>query len=129
MQGLEKMPPSPQRIQGRARDIWRETGKMLLEAGMLARADLGLLERYAGLRADHESVMAKMSAMTPDFEDAAQAAMRAYALKTSSELRQIEESLGLNPVSRARMGKHQPAPKKDILSELREKRERIKATG
>ncbi len=129
MQGLEKMPPCPPRIQGRARTIWRATGKMLIEAGMLARADLGLLERYAGLRAGHESVMQQLSAAAHDFEDTAQASMRAYALKTSSELRQIEESLGLNPVSRARMGKHQPAAKKDQLSELREKREKLKATA
>ncbi|MDE2901764.1 MAG: P27 family phage terminase small subunit [Chloroflexota bacterium] len=129
MQGLAEMPPSPPRIQGRARAIWRETGKMLIAAGMLARADLGLLERYAGLRAGHESVTAQMDAMALDFEDPAQTAMRAYALKTSSELRQIEESLGLNPVARARMGKHQPAPKKDPLSELNKKREQMKAAA
>ncbi len=129
MQGLEKMPPCPPRIQGRARTIWRETGKMLLGAGMLARADLGLLERYASLRADHESVMRQLNAAAHDFEDAAQTAMRAYTLKTSSELRQIEESLGLNPVARARMGKHQPGPKKDPLSELNRKRESMKAAA
>jgi len=129
MQGLAEMPPSPARIQGRARVIWRETGKMMIAAGMLAKADLGLLERYAGLRAGHEAVTAQMEAMELDFEDPAQTAMRAYALKTSSELRQIEESLGLNPVARARMGKHQPAPKKDPLSEFNRKRESIKAAA
>ncbi len=129
MQGLDKMPPCPPRIRGRARAIWRATGKLLIEAGMLARADLGLLERYAGLRAGHESVLADMNAMAHDFADPAQTAMRTYALKTSAELRQIEESLGLNPVSRARMGKHQPAPKKDSLAELRARREQIKAAS
>ncbi len=125
MAALEKMPPSPARLQGRARTIWRDTGKMLIAAGMLALADLGLLERYAGLRADHEAVTAQLRSTPTDFGDQAQASMRAYVLKTSSELRQIEESLGLNPVSRARMGKHQPAAKKDALSELRAKREGI----
>ncbi|MDE0079488.1 MAG: hypothetical protein OXO50_18350 [Caldilineaceae bacterium] len=33
---------------------------------------------------------------------------RAFALTSSSKLRQIEEALGLNPVARARLGKHAP---------------------
>ena len=126
METLSELPRSPGHLTKKAQAIYRQTGKLLVEAGMLARADLGLLARYAALRAAHEDVMVQMSEMTPDFDDKGQTSMRAYALKTSSELRQIEEALGLNPVARARMGKHAPAPaEKSALSELRAAREKM----
>ena len=126
MQTLAELPRSPGHLSPKAKAIYRQTGKMLVEAGMLARADLGLLARYAALRAEHEDVMVQMSEMPRDFDDKAQTAMRAFALKTSSELRQIEEALGLNPVARARMGKHAPAPaEKSALSELRAARAKM----
>ena len=124
MDTLAELPRSPGHLTPKAKAIFRLTGKLLVEAGMLARADLGVLARYAALRAEHEEVMVEMSEMARDFESKAQTSMRAFALKTSSELRQIEEALGLNPVARARMGKHAPAPaEKSALSELRAARE------
>ena len=129
LQGLDKMPPSPARVQGRARDIYRETGKMLVAAGILARADLGLLERYATLKTYAESIVALLAEMPIDFGCEEQTAMRSYMLKASSELRQIEQALGLSPVARARMGKHQPPQKEDTLTELRSKREELVAAA
>ncbi len=131
METLDKLPPRPSHLGERAGAIWRQTGRLLVEAGMLARADLGLLARYAMLRAEHEAVMSRLAGMTPDFEDKGQVGMRAFALKSSSELRQIEEALGLNPVARARLGKHAPAAaEKSPLTELRAARERrLKSTA
>ena len=126
METLSELPRSPGHLTKKAKEIYRLTGKMLVEAAMLARADLGLLARYAALRAEHEEVMVQMSEMPPDFEDKGQTAMRAFMLKTSSELRQIEDALGLNPVARARLGKHAPAPaEKSALSELRAARAKM----
>ena len=129
VEGLAKMPPSPARLQGRARDIYRETGKMLVAAGILARADLGLLERYAALKTYAESIAARLADMPIDFGSEEQTAMRSYMLKASSELRQIEQALGLNPIARARMGKHQPPQKTDALADLRSKREQLVASS
>ena len=127
METLSELPRSPSHLGAKAKTIFRQTGKLLVEAGMLARADLGLLSRYAALRAEHEAVMVQMSEMPRDFDDKGQASMRAFALKTSSELRQIEEALGLNPVARARLGKHAPAPvEKSALTELRAQREKMR---
>ena len=93
---------------------------------MLARVDLGLLERYATLRAEHESVVAELAAMPRDFEDKAQAAMRAFGLKASSELRQLEDALGLSQPARQRIGKQlQAAPEKDALAALQAAREKL----
>ena len=130
MASLTKMPLTPKRLTPRAGKLWRETGKLLIQAGMLARADLGLLERYAALRAEHEAVMAELASRPRDFEDAGQTAMRAFAMKASGELRQIEDALGLNPVARTRLGKHQPAtPEADKLNALRAARASMTKIG
>ncbi len=129
VEGLAKMPPSPARIQGRARDIYKETGRMLVAAGILARADLGLLERYATLKTYAESISARLAEMPIDFGCEEQTAMRSYMLKASSELRQIEQALGLNPIARARMGKHQPPQQEDTLADLGAKRAQLVAAA
>ena len=136
MRALDELPPCSPRVTGRARAIRRKAGELLVEAGMLARADLPLLERYALLLAEHEQVMEEIARVRALLQGAAlyadkeSAAMRNWALKLSSELRQLEDALGLTPAARMRAGKHQAAaPAENPLKMLQARRQQLSAAG
>ena len=122
----QKPKQAPLKLTPAERKIWHEVMRLLVADGIVSALDLPLVDRYCELRAMWDALKAQLAQLTPDFEDKGQTSMRAYLLKCSLELRQIEGPLGLSPLARTRIGKETAAEEEDPLEALRKRRQNAK---